>query len=104
MDHQLAENLIIYIDIYWTTDYSELKGIPRFNYLGPYRSPDPKEKQDIPRYSSDEEAFRRLLNQVESLADLYSQALEDEGLSEATASLEQKCLALLEAQRRRRKR
>lgn len=103
LDHQLAEELMIYVEIYWTTDYSELKGIPRFNYTGPYRPPDPKEKQDIPRYSSDAEAFRKLLNQVESLLGLYSQVLKDGVLSEATASLEQKCLALLEAQRRRRK-
>lgn len=103
LDHKLAEDLMIYIDIYWTPDYSELKGIPRFDYPGPYRSPDPKEKQNIPRYSSDEKAFCRLLNQVESLVSLYLQVLEGEGLSEATASMEQKCLALLEAQRRRRK-
>jgi hypothetical protein len=101
LDVAIAEAFAFYTSIDWyAKSQREPTGIPRYsrNYDSPL-APDKQLRETIPRYTTDKEAFGRLRSRLEfyGIADLYLQFLADEGLDGTTATLEQKCVAILNA-------
>ncbi|HZI19368.1 MAG TPA: hypothetical protein VEY09_12310 [Pyrinomonadaceae bacterium] len=105
LDRELAEVFRFYTCVQWDErNYQKVTGIPRYDW-DQNRAPDERDRESVPRYSADPKAFASVETRVRAAAglyELYKQSLQDEGLDEATATLEQKCVASLKARRARR--
>jgi hypothetical protein len=103
VDAELASVFRFYTSVDWyPKHHKEPTGIPmhvRISYGRHY--PGQQYRQTIPRYSTDEEAFKVLAGRAKVFGtyDLSKQLLLDEGQDEATATLRQKCLAILKARK-----
>jgi hypothetical protein len=103
LDAELASVFMFYTSVDWyPRSNREPTGIPMHTRL-PYgrRPPDSRYREIIPRYSADKEAFSELERRVIAwkLHDLCKQFLQEDGQGEATATLKQKCVAMLKAKK-----
>lgn len=101
LDAELADVFMFYTSIDWYAKGNrEPTGIPRHttDWDG-NRPPDERFRKTIPRYSTDEKAFAELRRRAIEFGtyELSKQFLDEEGQDEATATLKQKCVALLKA-------
>ncbi len=105
LDVEIAETFMFYTSIDWyEKDYrrkrKEPTGLPKEGYGG-HHVTSPTLRETIPHYSSNDEAFSKLEERIKgfNLYELYLQLLFEEGQDEAIATLEQKCIAALKAQK-----
>jgi len=105
LDVEIAEIFMFYTSIDWyEKDYrrkrKEPTGLPRGGY-GEHHVTSSTLRETIPHYSTNKEAFGKLEERIKGfdLYELYLQLLFEEGQDEAIATLEQKCIAALKAQK-----
>lgn len=103
LDAELADVFMFYTSVDWyAKSQKEPTGIPmhvRTSYGRHF--PGEQYRQTIPRYSTDNESFRLLEGRAKEFGayDLWKQFLDEEGQHEATATLKQKCVAILKARK-----
>lgn len=103
LDVEIAETFAFYVSIIWDSrSYKQPTGIPRYTTEYDHHRPADKSlRETIPRYSTDKKAFgevERMVN-VYNLHELYLQLLFEGGHNVASATLEQKCGAILRARK-----
>lgn len=105
LDVEIAEIFRFYTSIDWyEKDYrrkrKEPTGLPRGGY-SEHHVTSSTLRETIPHYSSNNAAFGKLERRIKAfnLYELYLQLLFEEGQDEAIATLEQKCIAALKAQK-----
>lgn len=107
LDVEIADTFGFYTSLDWySKSFKEPTGIPRYTTDYDHHRPgDERLRKTIPRYSTEQEAFRELERRIKAfeLYQFYLQLLFEEGQDELTATLEQKCIAALEARKRSRK-
>lgn len=103
LDVQVAEVFMLFTAIDWfEKDYASMRkeptGLPRTGY-GKWNVNPSTSRATIPRYSTNRAAFEELAARIEgfNLYDSYLECLREEGQDEATATLEQKCIACIKA-------
>jgi hypothetical protein len=99
LDVELADYFMFYRKIVWyEKSGKEVTGIPFHNYDG-HRQLDERDRKTIPYYSTNDEAFSEIYRRcIEfKVYELFIKFLADEGQDEITATLNQKCVAILKA-------
>jgi hypothetical protein len=101
LDVRIADSYGLFTSIDWyAKGQQEPTGLPRYvRDYDHHRHPDERLRKIIPRYSTDSGAFGEVERRIQSqnLYQLYLRALFEEGQDDATATLEQKCVAALKA-------
>jgi hypothetical protein len=104
VDVEVADAFMFYTSINWhARSHKEPTGIPMHTRdYDHHRPADERYRKTIPPYSTDEKEFNELERRVKAfgLNDLYLQFLMEEGQDETTATLEQKCIAMVKARKR----
>ena len=107
LDVEIADTFRFYTSLDWyAKSYKEPTGIPSYTKDYDHHRPgDERLRKTIPRYSTDQEAFKELERRIKAyeLYQFYLQVLFEVGQDEVTATLEQKCIAALEARKRAKK-
>ena len=103
LEVEIADTFGFYSSIDWyAKSHKEPTGIPRngrdYDHHGFVEK---GHAETIPHYTSDRNAFRELEGMAIAFGiyDLYRQLLTEARLDEATAALEQKCVAMLKARK-----
>lgn len=108
IDVDIASAFGFYIDIDWyEKSFKDPTGIPRYvSEYDDHHIPDPRQRKTIPYYSTDAKAFAEVEERAKifGLYERYLELLIAEGLLESTATLEQKCLAMLRTRRPQKER
>ena len=105
LDAELAIAFMFFVWVEFGPSPSSVlpKGLPRDDYDVLPRLDGRRDRVTVPYYSTDEKDFSALEERVKSLCGgAYLAVLAERGLSEAEATLEQKCRAALEARSRPR--
>ncbi len=103
LDQELADVFMFYTSIDWYPKSNrEPTGIPmhtRSDYGN--HPPDPRHRKIIPHYSTDSESFKKLKERAKEFGtyELCKQFLAEEGQDETSATMKQKCMAILKARR-----
>lgn len=107
LDVEIADTFGFYTSLDWyAKSYKEPTGIPRYTRDYDHHRPgDERLRKTIPRYSTEQEAFKELERRIKAndIYQLYLQLLLEVGQDDLTATLEQKCIAALEARKRANK-
>jgi len=97
LDIRIAEVFLLYTSVKWGKNYINPTGIPKTMYDNP-KFEDNRFRETIPRYSTDKSDYSLIKKSAigSGLHKLFLQILAEKGLNK-NASLEQKCIAWLEA-------
>lgn len=101
LDVEIAESFHFFTSIDWNPNGNkEPTGLPKDEY-DEHHLTDERLRKTIPEYSTDEQVFKELDRRIKAfgLYELYVQSLLAKKLNETNATLEEQCIAALEAQK-----